>query len=227
MKLVLEKPASGKNTKRGAVPRGWRVVRLCDICKQDRQVVEPGSPRAKSRPYLSLEHIEANTGRILRVPGDAIEDEGQSTTFAFDARHVLYGKLRPYLNKVALPDYEGRCTTELIPLLPEQGVSRRYLAWLLRRPETVEAAMREKTGARMPRADMEHVLSVQVGLPLGIAEQDRLVEQLESLISAVRAARCACEQQIAMLDACATNILRRFPRMFGIAANGNGGTPDD
>jgi type I restriction enzyme S subunit len=80
----------------------------------------------------------------------------------FDTHHVLYCKLRPYLNKVAVPDFVGRCSTELIPLLPKPDISREYLAWLLRRPQTVQAAMQERTGARMPRANMRYVLAQEV-----------------------------------------------------------------
>src|SRR5690349_1680792 len=98
-------------------PAGWKRCALGDLCQEDRRLVDPLSDLARELPYISLEHIESNTGRILREPDAGTSGEGRSTTFAFDERHVLYGKLRPYLNKVAVPDFSGRCTTELIPLL--------------------------------------------------------------------------------------------------------------
>ena len=125
------------------LPLGWSRVLLSELCFEERKIIEAGSELAGNLPYLGLEHIESNTGRILREPGLPIKDEGKSTTYAFDSRHILYGKLRPYLNKVAMPNFAGRCTTELIPLLPLGNVSRRYLAWLFRRRETVEFAMKE------------------------------------------------------------------------------------
>ncbi len=146
------------------LPPGWRWARLDTVCMQDRQTIVPGSDLYTTRPYLSLEHVESNTGRILREPAEVIADEGQSTTFAFDSRHILYGKLCPYLNKVALPDFAGRCTTELIPLLP-QGTDREFLAWILRRQETVETAMHEKTGSRMPRTDMNDLFDMAIPIP--------------------------------------------------------------
>src|SRR5207237_1160909 len=107
----------------------WSEFSLNELCRQDRQLVEPRTDEARSRKYLSLEHVESQTGRILASNG--ANDEGGSTTFAFGSRHVLYGKLRPYLNKVALPDSSGRCTTELIPLLPNERLIRReFLAFL-------------------------------------------------------------------------------------------------
>ena len=177
------------------LPDGWRWTTLGDVCKQDREIVEPNSKVAVKLQYISLEHVESNTGRILRQPADRVEDEGKSTTFAFDSRHVLYGKLRPYLNKVALPEFAGRCTTEIIPLLPKDGVDREFLCRLLRRAETVEAAMRDKTGSRMPRADMDELLKLEIPLP-PLAEQKRIAGILKERMAAVERARASAEAQL-------------------------------
>ena len=178
----------------------WRRVRLGDVCREDRRIVEARSERAKQLRYLGLEHIESGTGHILREPGEAVGNEGSSTTFAFDERHVLYGKLRPYLNKVALPDFSGRCTTELIPLLPADELAREYLAVLLRRDETVATAMSGKTGSRMPRADMETLRKMEIPLP-PLDEQRRIAARLREQLAAVSQARAALEAQLAAADA--------------------------
>lgn len=177
------------------LPDGWRWVKLRDASEQDREIVESNSELAAELQYLSLEHVESNTGRILREPTDRIEDEGKSTTFAFGPRHVLYSKLRPYLNKVALPEFSGRCTTEIIPLLPKDGVDREFLCWLLRRPGTVEVAMRDKTGSRMPRADMDELMKLEIPLP-PLAEQKRIAAILKEQMAAVHAARRSAEAQL-------------------------------
>ena len=157
---------------------------LGDVCEQARQTISPNTPLATSLPYLSLEHIESNTGRILRKPSESLEDEGLSNTFAFNSQHVLYGKLRPYLNKVALPDFSGRCTTEAIPLTPKRDIDREYLAWILRRQETVDAAMRGKTGSRMPRANVTELLSLKIPLP-PLPEQKQIVGILSDRLSTI------------------------------------------
>lgn len=182
-----------------ALPSGWRWTKLADVCEQDRRIIEPSSEEAKRLPYLSLEHIESNTGRILRNPNNLVENEGKSTSFAFDSRHVLYGKLRPYLNKVALPDFSGRCTTELIPILPK-GIDRQFLALTLRRGEVVSAAMSEKTGSRMPRADMDKLFRVSVPLP-PLLEQQRIAAKLNEQFTAVERAHNSVMEQFNLLDA--------------------------
>jgi len=197
---------------RSKLPDGWRWVRLGEVCEQDRRIVEPGSDLAERLPYLSLQHVESKTGRILRQPTETIQDEGKSTTFAFDPRHVLYGKLRPYLNKVALPDFDGRCTTEIIPLLPENETDRHYLAWLLRTDETVNAAMRQRTGSRMPRADMDDLLTLEVPKP-PLEEQKRIAAILNEQMGAVERARAAAEAQLEAAKALPAAYLRQvFPQ---------------
>ncbi len=169
------------------------VVRLRNIAIEDRQIILPKSNEAVSRPYLGLEQIEAHTGRILKYETSAVE--GKSTTFAFDTSHVLYGKLRPYLNKVAVPERVGRCSTEIIPLLP-QGVDREFLAFLLRTERVVSAAISEKTGSRMPRADMDAVLDVEVLIPESEVQQRIISAQLKTQLAAVEGAQQAAQAQI-------------------------------
>ena len=189
------------------LPDGWRWVRLREICDEDRKTVEFNSEISKKRPYISLEHVESDTGRILKIIDKSIENEGKSTTFAFDERHVLYGKLRPYLNKVALPDFEGRCTTELIPILPKSETNREFLAWLLRRTETVEAAMQGKTGSRMPRANLGELLNLEVPYT-SHSEQQRIVAILDARMATVERARAAAEAQLEAARALPSAYLR-------------------
>ena len=179
---------------------------LDELCQMDRRHVRPSDPSAAQLPLVGVEHVAADTGAI-NLDSDSRVGDQKSATFRFDGRHVLYGKLRPYLNKVATPDFAGRCSTELIPLLPQDGVDRNFLAYLLRQKETVDFAMASVTGSRMPRTDMNFLLSMRVPLP-PLDEQRRIVAVLN------RAAR------IERLRAQAAERLREFVpalfvRMFG------------
>ncbi len=189
---------------------GYKRLTIGDLCKQDRTIIRGDSQLARELPFLGLENIESVTGRILREKL-IYSSEGNGTAYLFDQRHVLYCKLRPYLNKVAVPDFTGRCTTELIPLLPIDGVSRDYLAWLLRRPQTVQAAMKGQTGARMPRANMKHVLALPVVVPDSIEEQQRIADEMTRILNLVEKLKTAYTEQLQLLDAYIEKTLLQFP----------------
>ena len=168
-------------------------------------MITSDSDEAASRPYLGLEQIESGTGQILSYDGNSAE--GKSTTFAFDDSHVLYGKLRPYLNKVVSPDRQGRCSTEIIPLRP-QGVDREFLAFLLRTDLVVNAAMSEKTGSRMPRADMDVLLELDVFIPETLTHQRDIASSLKAQLAEVETARQAAQTLVREAEALRASIYR-------------------
>lgn len=104
----------------------WHRTTLGEVCTFDKaQGVHRGLP------YVGLEHIESNTGRFI---GSLDLQSVKSSTFRFSSEHVLYGRLRPYLNKAFAPDFEGHCSTEIFPIKPSPDVSREYLLyWLMKR----------------------------------------------------------------------------------------------
>jgi restriction endonuclease S subunit len=171
----------------------WKTIRLGEIAVEDRRIISPESAEATSRSYLGLDQIESGTGRVLSYESNSTE--GKSTTFAFDESHVLYGKLRPYLNKVVAPNRSGRCSTEIIPLLP-RDVDREFLAYLLRTDAVVDAAMSEKTGSRMPRADMDVLLDLEISIPDSDQAQRQIAARLKAQLAEVETARQAAQMQV-------------------------------
>lgn len=192
---------------REAKIRFWPRVEISEICIQDRSMVSIDHPEYAEIPYLGLEHVEEGTGRILVTKEQAMTSDSISNNFLFTPEHVLYGKLRPYLNKVALPEFAGRCTTEIIPLRPTH-VDRRWLAWFLRREDTVAFAMRSKTGSRMPRASMRELMRLPIPLPPP-EEQRRIVAELERELTAVERVRTAARERLTLAEALPGAILRR------------------
>ncbi|MFC3172912.1 restriction endonuclease subunit S [Novosphingobium bradum] len=147
----------------------------------------------KNRPYVGLEDIESGTGQLLN---DKTITTVKSTTFGFGADHVLYGRLRPYLNKVLLPDFEGHCSTELIPILPSHALDRTFLWYWLTSAPVVAAIDATCTGARMPRANLDRVLEQEIPLP-PLEEQRRIVAVLDEAFAAIAVATANAEKNLA------------------------------
>jgi type I restriction enzyme S subunit len=150
--------------------------KLSEVCIQDRRSIKLG--QLSGLRYVGLESIESNTGVFIDGVLSKTPEAPKANSFHFTDKHVLYGKLRPYLNKVALPEFEGKCSTEIIPLLPGDNLNREYLAYFLRSAQTVSQISEKTTGARMPRADMHFVLSLEIPLP-SLADQHRIVNILK------------------------------------------------
>ena len=196
-------------------------VPLGELCEMDRRGIQPDDPLTADLPFVGVENVVGGTG-ILNFDTDSRIGGQRSTAFRFDRRHVLYGKLRPYLNKVAVPEFAGRCSTELVPLLPHNGVDRDFLAHLLRRKETVDFVMASVTGTRMPRTDMKVLMSMPAPFP-PLDEQRRIAGILN------RAARIEhLHLQAAKIASNVTaSLMTRFlgDDVSGISANRSGPDP--
>ena len=130
---------------------------------------------------LNLDMVEAQTGRIIDYLMVSKDEIGNSTC-TFDESNVLYSKLRPYLNKVVIPDRCGYATSELVPLQPVKSkLNREYLAYMLRSDEFVGMITEKVAGAKMPRASMGDFRKFDVPLPpLDIQEQfAKFVKQVD------------------------------------------------
>ncbi len=166
---------------------GWKIKTLGEVC-----VVDKNQRLNNNLPYVGLEHIESQTGRFI---GSTEPLEVKSSTFKFTQDHLLYGRLRPYLNKVMLPDFEGHCSTEIFPLKPRPGLSREFLQYWFLMGATVEQIDATSTGARMPRANMNAVLDFAFPLP-PLPEQHRIVGILDEAFDSIATAKANAEKNL-------------------------------
>lgn len=155
--------------------------------------------------YLGLEHI-ARGGRILGASTTGGAGLA-STKFKFTADHVLFGKLRPNLAKIARPDFAGVCSTDVLPIRPGPNLDRAYLAHFLVQPDMVEFAAARTSGANLPRLSPGVLATFPIPLP-DLDEQRRIAAILDHA-DALRARR---RQILAHLDSLTQSI---FHDMFG------------
>ena len=152
-----------------------KTVRLADLCDLVRAPVKPGE-----RPdalYLGLEHLAS--GRLVRIGGGRAS-EMRSATSAFQPGDVLYGKLRPYLDKAILADEPGVCTTELLVLRAKEDVNPRFLATVAHSDGFLEHAVAGTTGVQHPRTSWAHLRNFEV--PALTVDEQRIVADLTWLV---------------------------------------------
>ena len=179
---------------------GWVEKKLGDVCKYDKN-----KNQSNNLPYIGLEHIESNSGRFI---GSLDSHQVKSSTFHFDSRHVLYGRLRPYLNKVLIPNFEGHCSTEIFPILVGNEIIREYLFYWLISDQTVKKIDATWTGARMPRANMNEVINFILPIPQ-VEEQKQIVKLLGNLREQTQSLESKYQQELNSLEELKKSILQK------------------
>jgi len=151
--------------------KGWETKPLKSVAPECR----PSIPKQERYWWLNLDMIESYSGYVVAKVYESIENIGNSTS-TFDDTMVLYSKLRPYLNKVIVPDDFGYATTELVGLKPDERVLNKYFLFnLIRGDQFVSYANGLSAGGQMPRMPMKEMRNFQCILP-PLELQERFVE---------------------------------------------------
>jgi type I restriction enzyme, S subunit len=172
-------------------PRGWNTAPLEELVEIGTELVDPNESHYLDLPHIGGEQIEKETGRILS-PSTVRESDLRSGKFLFTAEHILYSKIRPYLNKVAYPRFGGVCSADIYPLrIKDRGLSPWYLIGLLRSRAFLEYAQVHSGRLRMPKLNREQLGAFRVPLPdpqlLRLFEKSGVkIEQLDSLGNQLR-----------------------------------------
>lgn len=140
--------------------KGWATAKIKDVA--------PENPSKEQLPgkvwLLNLDMIESNTGKVIEKVYEDVENA--LSVQAFDEGNVLFSKLRPYLNKVVIPDEPGLATTELVPLRPEPSrLHKVFLSHLLRGSHFVNYANDISGGTKMPRMPLSELRNFECILP--------------------------------------------------------------
>lgn len=152
------------------------VVNLCNVKTDDH-----------SKPYVALENIESWNSKF--IPSESVS-EGMNNVF--DAGDILFGKLRPYLAKAYIPNFDGICSTEFFVLKPKKGFDSRYLLYRLLMPSFIWYINSRVTGVKMPRTNWNDFSNVEIDIP-SLPVQRRIVSYLDSKTSEI-------DQAISLLE---------------------------
>ena len=147
------------------------TMRLSDLCDFVGVQVDPANHA--DGVYVGLEHVAS--GRFVRS-GEGKASDVVSGKYLFQGGDLLYGKLRPYLDKAVLATDSGICTTELLVLRPKEGVDPRFLVGVVHAPAFIEHAVAGTTGVQHPRTSWGHIANFE--LPAFDSEEQAKIANL-------------------------------------------------
>lgn len=146
------------------------------LCSSVNDTVHPGDDRGLADVFVGLEYVEPHTGR--RLGSRPVGDE-KGRKFRFQPGDVLFGYLRPYLNKVWVSDRHGLCSVEQFVLRPALGVASKDLAFVLRSAIVLDQAVGLTHSLQLPRLRLPLLMGIRVP-DIRLATPD-LVDALDSL----------------------------------------------
>ena len=186
----------------------WPTKKMIDVAPS---VQFSQEPMHDSNWLLNLDAIQSNSGEIL-FKNIVSRDKLTGSIMSFGMGNVLYSKLRPYLNKVVVPNEPGFGTTELIPLLPNpELLNQTYFACLLRSDPFVNNISLAVAGTKMPRVSMGTFWKFDVPLP-----PINLQNEFATFVKQVDKSKAICKQIFQSFDHL---VKSRFIEMFGSPDN--------
>ena len=156
--------------------KNWEIKKLKELVEIKSFII---NENLNSIWLLNLEDIEPNTGKLIKKREVSFKNIS-SSTISFNENYVLYSKLRPYLNKVFLPDEKGFGTSELVPLLPKKNIHKIFLTEYLRNDKIVNFLSQKVSGAKMPRVIMKDFQDLNLIFP-PIELQNKFAERIEKI----------------------------------------------
>ena len=159
------------------LPTGWVEVELGEVWRESRARIRPTAIVRTS--YIGLEHVESGTNRIA---AKGRSDQVKSTVAVFSQGDVLYGRLRPYLNKVIRPSFAGVASAEFLVFEETCSLANTFLMHLLSSSDLVAYANASSAGVNLPRVSAKRLAKYR--FPLApLPEQHRIVARIESLFA--------------------------------------------
>ena len=142
----------------------WDYASFNEFAKFDTKMIYDFTNFIDS-PHIGIDSIEKNTGKLIgyRTVG---EDQISSGKYLFTKKHIIYSKIRPNLNKVALPDFMGVCSADAYPILTvEEKMNRIFLAHVLRSDYFLNFILSFSSRTNLPKVNKSQISKFKCPLP--------------------------------------------------------------
>lgn len=156
-------------------------------------------------PHIGIDSIEKNSG-ILKGYKTVKEDGVKSGKYIFNEEHIIYSKIRPNLNKVALPDFEGLCSADAYPILVKKDVCNRiYLVYVMRSSYFLDYILAFSSRTNMPKVNRAQVKGFSMPLP-----PVQLQNQFASFVMQVDKSKLAIQQSLYELETLKKSLMQQY-----------------
>jgi type I restriction enzyme S subunit len=159
---------------------GGTETSMDEVCSIQAKLTDPKLEENLDLLHVGGANIESSTGRLINLR-TASEEKLTSSKFPFAEGTVLYNKIRPYLRKVARPDFSGLCSADMYPLeVNPEVISKDFLYYILLSKQFTDYAIMGSNRAGMPKVNRKRLFGYSFSLPT-LEEQGSTTEYLDSI----------------------------------------------
>jgi len=165
------------------IPVHWKLVQFGDVCSLRKETVQPSENQHTN--YIGLEHIDSGTPYLNRW-GTA--SEVTSSKSKFYTGDVLYGKLRPYLDKAIFAEFDGICSTDILVFVSSIQLISTFLSYFVHTRQFLDYAIQSTHGVNHPRTSWSSLAKYQFSLP-PLPQQQAIAHVLQTVQEAIQTRR--------------------------------------
>ena len=144
--------------------KGWQIAGFNECAIIDTNMIHDFQGY-EDYPHIGIDSIEKETGKLVGYRTIA-EDRVISGKYLFTPQHIIYSKIRPNLNKVALPDFDGLCSADAYPILVKKEIcNREYMGYTLRNKYFLDYILAFSSRTNLPKVNKNQVEGFKLPLP--------------------------------------------------------------
>lgn len=158
------------------IPEGWEVAKIKNIS----MLRNEKTPYERGQNFLALEKM------VSYKPGyiDLLIEVENGRQQVIKQGDIVFSKLRPYLAKVALADFDGHGTGELL-VFNDIKIERKLFMYKLISEQILQPVRGASYGVKMPRANPDFIISLPISFPSSLSEQSEIVNYLDQNVSQI------------------------------------------
>lgn len=191
--------------KENKVSNQWRTVCFDEVADIRSNLVDPSE--YQGYPHIAPDNIEKKTGRLLEYRTVA-EDKVKSGKHLFHSGQILYSKIRPYLSKVIIVDFDGLCSADMYPIDAKENMLLRFLWYYMLSDDFLLQASSAGSRSVLPKINQKELSGLLVRTTIE-KEQIEVVRILDTLLQSIQNTKDIAERTIESIDEMKKSILAK------------------